>query len=128
MKNMHKEDDEANRRKILSELVLVEGKVLDRVFVKHQLHAINYYYHMHFVKNRTFFGLTDPFVISRIQIDKKQAKELKQASVEAQDELDKELEPLLKEIVDIKKKHLNKVLKTLTPEQRKSYIEKFGIR
>ena len=124
------DDKKTYREKIAHarKLVLEHGQVLDRVLVKHQLDTINYVYHMNFVRNRVFFGLTDPFVVSRLHISKTQAKELKSAAKEAQAELEKELEPLLKEIVAIKKKHLEEVFKILTPEQRKSYLQKFGIR
>lgn len=109
-------------------LVLEHGQVLDRVLVPDQRDSINYFYHMNFVQKRSFFGLTDRFVISRLHISKDKANELKQAAVQAQAELDKELKPLFEKIAEIKKKHIEEVLKILTPEQRKSYLEKFGIR
>ena len=123
-------DKKTYREKIAHarKLVLEHGQVLDRVLVKHQLDTINYAYHMNFVRKRFFFGLTDPFVISRLRISKTQATELKEAANEAQADLEKELEPLLKEIVAIKKKHLEELFKILTPEQRKSYLKKFTIR
>lgn len=103
-----------------------QEKVIESVLVKHQLNSINFFYHIRFVKDMSFFGLTDSYVIEQVEITKKQQKELSDASKEAKEELADELEPLLKKLVEIKRKYREKVLEQLTPEQREIYLRRFG--
>lgn len=106
--------------------ILKQGDVLKSVLVEHQFDSINYIYHMNNVKDTSYFGLTDPFVVERVQIREDQQKKLKAGSKEAKEELSNELAPLRQKLIEIKLKYRKKMLEQLTPEQRNIYLERFG--
>ncbi len=119
---------EENSEKIeaFRSLLLKSGKSIDEILVPRQLNDINFFYHMTFVKDKSFFGLTDPFVSDRVGISEQQQAELKALAKTSGPELQEKMQPLRAKALSAKVEFQKQLLKILTPSQREDFVERFG--
>ena len=102
-----------------------QGKEIEKTLVPEQLNTLNSMYYTTQIRNPVCFGLTDKFVVDILSLSKEQVAKIDAIAEQTQEKLDAELALIKKKIAEVRKRHLEKALKKLSPKQRKAYLEKF---
>ena len=117
---------EGKRRSHLVDLRIASiGKKMECKLIPEQINQLNAMYYDCQVAKPICFGLTDRFVTGILNMSKEQKAKIEATAVETQEALEKELKRIEDKIEEVKKKHLEKALKKLSPKQRKMYFQKF---
>ncbi len=102
-----------------------QGKEMEKQLIPEQMKKLNSMYYATQVRTPLCFGLTDRFVGDILNLSNEQKSKIDALAKKTQQQLDEELEEVRQKIAAVKRKHLEKALKMLSPKQRKAYLEKF---